>query len=114
MNQVVKNVSDTAFLVAALRAREMERPDPLFRDPLAHKLAGEHGQAILATKKRRFPATWSVVIRTVIIDDYIADAVKNGVDTVSISAPVSTRAPTAWTCRTLLHWIEVDFLMSSI
>ncbi|MEZ5828365.1 MAG: SAM-dependent methyltransferase [Hyphomicrobiales bacterium] len=109
MNQVVKNVSDTAFLVAALRAREMERPDPLFRDPLAHKLAGEHGQAILATVPKRFPATWSVVIRTVIIDDYIADAVKNGVDTVvNLGAGLDTR-PYRMNLPDSLQWIEVDF-----
>ena len=43
MTQVIQNVSDTAFMVAGFRAAENERPNPLFRDPLAARLAGEHG-----------------------------------------------------------------------
>ena len=42
----VENVSDTAFWVAHYRAMENERPDALFRDPLAARLAGEHGKKI--------------------------------------------------------------------
>ena len=47
MTQVIESVSDTAFMVAGFRALETERPEPLFRDPLAWKLAGEHGRNIL-------------------------------------------------------------------
>ncbi len=109
MNQVIKNVSDTAFLVAGLRALETERPDPLFRDPLAAKLAGEHGRNILATVPKRFPGSWSVVIRTVIIDDYITDAIKNGVDTIlNLGAGLDTR-PYRMDLPKALRWIEVDF-----
>ena len=54
MNQVIQNVSDTAFLVAGFRALESERPEPLFRDPLAGTLAGEHGRKILATVPKTF------------------------------------------------------------
>jgi O-methyltransferase involved in polyketide biosynthesis len=65
LTQAIQNVSDTAFMVAGFRALEAERPQPLFRDPLAWKLAGDHGRKILATIPRRFVG-WSVVIRTVI------------------------------------------------
>jgi O-methyltransferase involved in polyketide biosynthesis len=52
MTQVIQNVSDTAFMVAGFRAAENERPNPLFRDPLAARLAGEHGGEILAWSAR--------------------------------------------------------------
>jgi O-methyltransferase involved in polyketide biosynthesis len=82
MTQVIQNVSDTAFLVAGFRAAETEREQPLFRDPLAAKLAGDHGRNILATVPNSFVGGWSVVIRTVIIDGFIEQAIKDGVDTI--------------------------------
>jgi O-methyltransferase involved in polyketide biosynthesis len=60
MNQVIQNVSDTAFMVVGFRALESERPEPLFRDPLAWTLAGEHGRKILATVPKTFVGGWSV------------------------------------------------------
>jgi O-methyltransferase involved in polyketide biosynthesis len=50
MTQVIQNV--TAFMVAGFGAAENERPNPLFRDPLAARLAGEHGGEILAWSAR--------------------------------------------------------------
>src|ERR1700683_3089968 len=43
---LIRNVSDTARLVAVDRAVESERPDALFRDPFARRLAGERGARI--------------------------------------------------------------------
>jgi len=99
MTPTIQNVSDTAFMVAAFRALENERSKPLFRDPLAAKLVGEHGKKILAAVPRHFVGAWSVVIRTVIIDDYIRQAIAAGVDTIlNLSAGLDT-GPTASTCR---------------
>ena len=36
---LIRNISDTALLAAVYRARETERPDALFRDPFARRLA---------------------------------------------------------------------------
>lgn len=109
MNQVIQNVSDTAFLVAGFRAMETDRPHPLFRDPLAWKLAGEHGRNIIATVPRRFLGAWSVVIRTVIIDSFIQDALAKGVDTVlNLGAGLDTR-PYRMDLPKDLRWIEVDY-----
>ena len=109
MNQVIENVSDTAFLVAGFRGMETERPDPLFRDPLAWKLAGEHGRKILATVPLRFLGAWSVVIRTVIIDSFIREALAGGVDTVlNLGAGLDTR-PYRMDLPQDLRWIEVDY-----
>ena len=40
------SISDTALWVAVYRARETDRPDALFRDPLAYRLAGTRGEQI--------------------------------------------------------------------
>src|SRR5450755_2299399 len=79
---LIKGVSDTAFMVAAWRAAESKRPDALFRDPFAARLAGEHGRAIVASLRRGFLGGWQVVIRTVIIDEMIQKAVAAGIDTI--------------------------------
>jgi len=109
MTQLIRNVSDTAFMVAGFRALETERAAPLFRDPLAAKLAGDHGRAILATVPQSFVGAWSVVIRTVIIDGFIQRAVKDGVDTIlNLGAGLDTR-PYRMELPQSLRWIEVDF-----
>jgi methyltransferase (TIGR00027 family) len=109
MTQTIQDVSDTAFMVAGFRALETERTKPLFRDPLAGKLAGDHGRKILATVPRTFVVAWSVVIRTVIIDDFIQSAVAEGVDTIlNLGAGLDTR-PYRMALPSTLRWIEVDY-----
>ena len=109
MTQVIQNVSDTAFMVAGFRAAENERPNPLFRDPLAARLAGDHGKNILATMPRAFMGAWSVVIRTVIIDNLISEAIAQGVDTIlNLGAGLDTR-PYRMALPKTLRWVEVDY-----
>ncbi|MGD0531642.1 MAG: SAM-dependent methyltransferase [Methyloceanibacter sp.] len=109
MTQAIQNVSDTAFMVAGFRALETERPQPLFRNPLAAKLAGDHGRKILATVPRTFVGAWSVVIRTVIIDDLIKQAISEGVDTIlNLGAGLDTR-PYRMALPKPLRWVEVDY-----
>lgn len=109
MSQVIQNVSDTAFMVAGFRAAETEREEPLFRDPLAAKLAGEHGRKILATVPKSFVGAWSVVIRTVIIDGLIEQAIREGVDTIlNLGAGLDTR-PYRMDLPRSLRFVEVDF-----
>jgi methyltransferase (TIGR00027 family) len=109
MTQTIQNVSDTAFMVAGFRALENERSKPLFRDPLAARLVGEHGKKILAAVLWHFVGAWSVVIRTVIIDDYIRQAIAAGVDTIlNLGAGLDTR-PYRIDLPSSLRWIEVDF-----
>jgi methyltransferase (TIGR00027 family) len=110
IQQAIQNVSDTAFLVAGFRALESERPQPLFRDPLAAKLAGEHGKKILATVPKTFGVSpWLVAIRTVTIDDLITKAIGEGVDTVlNLGAGLDTR-PYRMALPPELHWVEVDY-----
>jgi methyltransferase (TIGR00027 family) len=106
----IKNVSDTAFMVAAYRALESERPDALFRDPLAGRLAGENGKRIIENlPKGAFVGGWSVIIRTCVIDRLIHDAIAEGVDTIlNLGAGLDTR-PYRMDLPSSLRWIEVDF-----
>src|SRR5262249_6241311 len=108
MTQTIQNVSDTAFMVAGCRAAESQRPKPLFRDPLAAKLAGDRGEKNLATGPRPFFIAWAGVSRTVIMDDYIRQAVDAGVDTIlNLGAGLDTR-PYRIDLPRSLRWIEVD------
>jgi methyltransferase (TIGR00027 family) len=106
---LIKGVSDTAFMVAAWRAIESERSDALFRDPFAARLAGEHGRAIVASLNRGFLGGWQVVIRTLIIDQMVQQAVLAGVETiVNLGAGLDAR-PYRMELPPSLHWIEVDY-----
>ncbi|MDR3404401.1 MAG: SAM-dependent methyltransferase [Chthoniobacter sp.] len=106
----IKHVSDTAFMVAAYRALENERPNPLFRDPLAARLVGEHGRKIVAHLPRwTLLVSWSVVIRTHIIDRFIEAAIAEGMDTIlNLGTGLDTR-PYRMDLPASLRWIEVDF-----
>src|SRR4051812_37543895 len=106
----IQDVSDTAFMVAVFRAMENRRPQPLFRDPWAERLAGEHGTKIVKALPRRvFLGGWTVVIRTCVIDEFIRSAIADGVDTVlNLGAGLDTR-PYRLEMPPSLHWIEVDY-----
>ncbi len=109
MNQIIQHASDTAFMVAGFRALESDRPEPLFRDRLAWTLAGDHGRQILETVPKAFVGGWSVVIRTVIIDQFIKEAIEQGVDTIlNLGAGLDTR-PYRMELPNTLRWVEVDF-----
>lgn len=106
----IRDVSDTAIWVAYYRAVETDRPDAIIRDPLAKVLVGERGAAIASTFARtgRYTA-WTVIARTVIIDEYILNALKEGVDAVvNLGAGLDTR-PYRMDLPASLPWIEADF-----
>ena len=114
----INDVSDTAFLVATLRAMEGKRNDALFHDPLAGKLAGAYGRNIVAAISRHrtvFNAmppdfmAWMIAVRTRIIDDLILAAIADGADAVlNLGAGLDTR-PYRLDLPESLHWIEVDY-----
>src|SRR5262249_12592901 len=107
---VIQDVSDTSFMVATYRAMETKRPDALFSDPLAAKLAGAHGEKIISNLPRAASlGKWIVAIRTCIIDAFIESAVAQGIDTVlNLGAGLDTR-PYRMRLPQSLRWIEVDY-----
>lgn len=105
---VPTNVSDTARWVAAYRARETARPDAVFRDPLADRLAGPQGYAIADAAPSLMRNGWPVVTRTKLIDDLIAKSIAAGCDRVlNLAAGLDTR-PYRLELPPGLLWIEAD------
>ena len=104
----IRNISDTALWAAVYRARETERPDALFRDPFARRLAGERGERIAAALPFSDRHTWSWVARTYLFDRVITDQVRQGVDTViNLAAGLDAR-PYRMELPPALRWFEVD------
>ena len=69
---LIRDVSDTARWVAVYRARESERPDAVFRDPYARRLAGERGEQIANAIPFGQQNAWSWTARTYLVDRLIA------------------------------------------
>jgi methyltransferase (TIGR00027 family) len=107
---LIRNISDTARWAAVFRARESERPDALFHDPLARRLAGERGEQIAtsATLALHSRNSWSWVMRTTVFDRYIARGLATGVDTIlNLAAGLDAR-PYRMQLSPTLRWVEVD------
>lgn len=110
MSEVIQNVSDTSIWVAHYRAVESKLPEPLFKDPYASILVGDRASNIESIKSRVAKFTsWSVVIRTYIIDQMITDLVAKGVTAfLNVGAGLDSR-PYRMNLDPGLQWIEVDF-----
>jgi methyltransferase (TIGR00027 family) len=104
----LRNISDTARWVAIYRATESERPDALFRDPHARRLAGERGERIRAAMAFANRNAWSFVARTVLFDRFVTESITKGADMiVNLAAGLDTR-PYRMALPPALQWIEVD------
>src|SRR4051812_12011127 len=106
----IENVSDTARWVAVYRAMETARPDAIFHDPFAERLAGEKGNAIVDSMKRGRQTAWAMIVRTAVFDEIIRERVRNGnVDqVVNLAAGLDARP---WRMKELpssLRWVDVD------
>ena len=107
-DRLISNVSDTARWVAVHRAWETARPDALFSDPLAARLAGEQGKAIAALAPRATRNGWPMVVRTRLIDDLIMSSLRDNCDcVVNLAAGLDTR-PYRLQLPPSLNWIEAD------
>jgi methyltransferase (TIGR00027 family) len=106
---LVRNVSDTARWVAMYRAMESDRPDAIFRDPFARRLAGERGAQILDGMPRGKSTSWPMVVRTAVFDELILRAIsRDGVDTIlNLAAGLDSR-PYRLALPPTLRWIDVD------
>ena len=109
LDNAVRNISDTARWVAFFRARETQRPDALFRDPYAERLAGEHGFQIANTLPDGNKHEWAWVARTYLFDQFLSRAIQDGADlVVNLAAGLDAR-PYRMNLPDTLQWVEVDF-----
>lgn len=107
-SRILESVSDTALLVAHHRAMESARPDALFRDPYAQRLAGERGEEIASRLRWGKRMAWSTVTRTVVMDEIVLKLIAEGVDTVlNLAAGLDSR-PYRLPLPPSLRWVEMD------
>lgn len=106
----IEHVSDTARWVAVYRAMETERPDRIFSDPFARRLAGERGEAIVNEMKRGRSMAWAMIVRTAVFDELILKVIRQEkVDlVVNLACGLDARA---WRMDVPsdLRWVDVDF-----
>ncbi|WP_433758304.1 class I SAM-dependent methyltransferase [Nocardia sp. CA-135398] len=81
---VIDAVAATARLTAALRAAESARPDRLFHDPFAARLAGVAGAELLDQLGMRDSPI--IPVRTKYFDDTIAETVSSGIRQIVVVA----------------------------
>jgi methyltransferase (TIGR00027 family) len=89
---------------------ESERPDALFHDRYARRLAGPRGEQILASMAKGRTWAWPMIVRTAVMDELILRTIaRDGVDTVlNLAAGLDTR-PYRLSLSPSLRWVEVDF-----
>jgi methyltransferase (TIGR00027 family) len=109
MNNAREAVASTGLLVAAIRARESARDDPLFTDPFADRLAGDTGHRLLdaALAESGDASTVQIVVRTRFWDEGLLRATRDAKQVVILAAGMDARAyRLAWPDGTTVY--EVD------
>jgi methyltransferase (TIGR00027 family) len=103
------HISDTARWVAMYRALETERPDALFHDPHARRLAGSQGEEILRTVPKARSFAWPMIVRTPVMDEILLRVVReDGADAVlNLAAGLDTR-PYRLSLPSSTRWIDAD------
>ena len=110
----VRNISDTARWVAYFRACETQRPDALFRDPYAERLAGELGFHLANTLPEGNKHEWAWVARTYLFDQFLSREIQDGATlVVNLAAGLDAR-PYRMQLPPTLQWVEVDCQRSSL
>lgn len=105
----IEHISDTARWVAVYRAMESERPDALFHDPYARRLAGAKGNEIVGTLKQGRSMAWAMIVRTQVMDEIIRKEIATDrIDLVlNLAAGLDAR-PWRMELPPSLHWVDVD------
>jgi len=106
---MISHISDTARWVAYYRAMETMRPDAIFKDPFAERLAGPEGKKIVETLKQGRRMAWAMIVRTAVFDELIYEAVRGKqVDlVVNLAAGLDAR-PWRMDLPPNLRWVDVD------
>lgn len=105
---LVRDVSDTARWVAYFRALETRRPDALFCDPYAERLAGARGFEIANTLPDGNKHEWAWMARTYLFDQFVSREIQAGADLVlNLAAGLDAR-PYRMDLPSGMLWVEVD------
>jgi methyltransferase (TIGR00027 family) len=103
---LIRSISDTANWVAYHRATESDRPDAIFRDPYARRLAGQRGELV---GRKLHQNAWAIAIRTYLFDDMLRGLLlREAIEmVVNLAAGLDSR-PYRLELSPSLRWIEVD------
>jgi methyltransferase (TIGR00027 family) len=106
---LITHISDTARWVAYYRAMETARPDAIFKDPFAERLAGPEGKTIVKEMKQGKQMAWAMIVRTAVFDELIMNAIRGkSVDlVVNLAAGLDAR-PWRLDLPPNLRWVDVD------
>jgi methyltransferase (TIGR00027 family) len=106
----ITHVSDTGLWVAMYRAMENDRPDAIFRDPYARRLAGPRGERIVRAMPQGLDQAWAMIVRTKIFDEILLRLVaEQRIDEVlNLAAGLDVR-PYRLALPATLRWTDVDF-----
>jgi methyltransferase (TIGR00027 family) len=116
MESTRQAVAATGLLVAAMRADESARPDPLFVDPFAERLAGAAGRQLLTeAAKDTEGSSGQIVIRTRFWDEALLRAEADGVSQVVIlAAGMDARAyRLPWQAATTIYEVDQPQVISA-
>ena len=105
----MRDISETAHLVAMYRALASESPTALFQDPFARLLAGSQGEMMVAVLGETQRGVNALAIRTQAIDQMLLQLLateKVGI-VLNLGAGLDTR-PYRLPLPPTLRWIEVD------
>ena len=109
MHQGAQAVANTGLLVAAIRADESRRPDRLFTDPFADRLAGETGRRLLAeaVAEAGDRPTRQIVVRTRFWDEALLRATRSVRQVVVLAAGMDARAyRLSWPAGTTVYELD--------
>jgi len=105
---VVRNISDTALWAAYFRAEENKRPDAMFRDPFADKLADGKAAEIARSIPEGQAHAWAWVSRTYLFDQCIQKEIQAGADLIVNCAAGLDARPYRMDLPGGLRWVELD------
>ena len=101
-----KFVPFTARLMAAMRAKETERTDCLFKDPFAHCLAGKEAFTFVEKQLKEQDRPY-VAVRTRFFDDFLLDACTKVNQIVILASGMDARAyRLPWSSETKMYEID--------
>ncbi len=96
----------TARLMAAMRAKESEKPDRLFHDPFAARLAGQEALTFIENRLTEQEHAY-VAVRTHFFDDFIRSASDKAQQIVILAPGMDTRAyRLPWSSETKVYELD--------
>lgn len=109
-------VANTGLIVAAIRARESRRPDRLFDDPYAARLAGASGEQLLTDMiaEAGEQSSLQIIVRTRFLDEALLRVVPPIRQVVILAAGMDARAyRLPWPAATTVYELDQPAVLAT-